>query len=327
MVSENREQGGEAMAFALGTAQWSGHYGISNCSGAPEFHSAAQMLDIAAHAGTTTLDTARGYGESEALIGACLDARECDDAFEVITKLDPAVADPDSTAAQALANTGRSLAQSRRALGRDELDVLLLHRAAHLEAFDGAIWRRLLREREMGTIRALGVSAANPAEAWSALQHPEVEVIQVATSLLDQRLARGDYFEQAAKAEKRVFVRSVFLQGLAFVPTRKLPRKLSGFGEPLDEIRGTSQALGCSVETLFLSYVGSLPGCTAVLGCETVEQLRGLVEATSAARPSPASLHRLAARITSLPDRLLDPSQWPALAPPDERELATAPAA
>lgn len=36
-----------------------------------------------------------------------------------------------------------------------------------------------------------GVSAANPDEAWSALEHPEIEVIQVAASLLDQRLARA----------------------------------------------------------------------------------------------------------------------------------------
>lgn len=316
------------LELALGTAQWSGYYGINNTSGAPEFHTAREMLDLARRTGIATLDTARGYGDSEALIGACLEAQGEPKTFEVVTKLAPDVARIGGTAAQALANTGRSLARSRKALGRDELDAVLLHRFAHLGAFDGAIWRRLRREREVGTIRALGVSAANPLEAWAALEHPEVELLQVATSLLDQRLARGNFFEAAAEAGKRVFVRSVFLQGLAFVPTRKLPRALRGFTQPLDEIRGATAALGCSVETLFLSYVATLPGCTAVVGCETPEQLRGILEATTGPRPSRASLHRLAARIAPLPDRLLDPSKWSELSAPSAVQLPmVAPAA
>lgn len=299
------------LRLALGTAQWSGVYGINNRTGAPEPHVAKELLAIAQRAGIDTLDTARGYGDSEALIGASLAATSRESEFKIVTKLHPGIAQGGTTAAEALARTGRSLAKSREALGRNELDVVLLHRFAHLSAFDGAIWRRLLRERERGTIRALGASAANPKEAWAALDVPEVEVVQVASSLLDQRLARARFFEAAEQAGKRVFVRSVFLQGLAFMNPRRLPGRLSPFAQPLGEIRGMATALQCGIEQLFLAYAAMLPGATAVVGCESVSQLRGIVAAMNhQPAPNPGSVRRLAGRIAPLPDRLLDPSRW-----------------
>ncbi|MDP6980054.1 MAG: aldo/keto reductase [Myxococcota bacterium] len=315
----------ERIEFALGTAQWSGRYGISNLCGAPEFHDAVEMLEIAQRAGITTLDTARGYGESEALIGAALEASGLAGSFEVVTKLDATLVRDGTTAAQALANAGRSLAHSREALRRDVLDVVLFHRFAHLSACEGVVLRRLLRERENGAIRALGVSAANPHEAWAALELPEVEVIQVASSLFDQRLSRRGFFEAAAVAGKRVFVRSVFLQGIAFMPTTGLPRALRGFEKPLHEIRGAVQALETTTEHLFLAYAATLEGGTPVLGCESPDQLRGLIDAAAAPPPSRPTLHRLASRILPLPDALLDPSKWKLAEPPPPQAQAAAP--
>ncbi len=312
----NEEATNSRIEFALGTAQWSGRYGINNDSGAPDLHDAVEMLEIAHRAGITTLDTARGYGESEELIGAALEASGLSDAFEVVTKLDASLVRERTTAAQALANTGRSLARSREALRRDVLDVVLFHRFAHLGTCEGVVLRRLLREREGGTIRALGVSAANPHEAWAALRLPEVEVIQVASSLFDQRLSRRGFFEAAAEAGKRVFVRSVFLQGIAFMPTTGLPPALRSFEKPLHEIRGAVQALDTTTEHLFLCYAATLAGATAVLGCESPDQLRGLIDASAAPQPSRPTLHRLAQRILPLPDTLLDPSKWKIAEPP-----------
>ncbi len=325
-TEETREEQGESrIEFALGTAQWSGRYGINNRSGAPEFHDAVEMLEVAHRAGIATLDTARGYGESEQLIGAVLETSGLEDAFEIVTKLDPTIARGGTTTAQALANLGRSLAQSREALRREALDVVLFHRFEHIDAGEGAILRRLLRERENGAIRALGVSAASPGEARAALRIPEIEVIQVAGSLFDQRLSRAGYFAAAAEAGKRVFVRSVYLQGVAFMQPEKLPARLRGFEQPLQEMRGTVQALETTTEHLFLAFAASLEGATPVLGCESPEQLRGLIEAASAPAPTPATLHRIARRVPELPATLLDPSRWKLEPPARGREVAKTP--
>lgn len=310
MVDVDEDTTRTRIEFALGTAQWGGRYGIHNTTGAPEFHDAVEMLEIAQRAGIKTLDTARGYGDSETLIGAALAEAKLEDPFEIATKLDPGIASTWTTTAQALANTGRSLAKSREALGRDVLDILLFHRFAHIEACDGAILRRLLRERENGGLRALGVSAANPEEAFAALRQPEMEVIQVASSLFDQRLSRAGFFAAAREAGKRVFVRSVYLQGVAFMEPAALPAGLRRLEQPLHEVRGIARALDTTTRDLFLAFAGALENATPVLGCETPEQLRELCAAASAEAPSPATLHRVAKRIPALPERLLDPSKW-----------------
>jgi len=56
---------------------------------------------------------------------------------------------------------------------------------ANRHACGGRLWRTLLAEREAGRIDALGISAATPEEAWAALADPNIEVLQVASSLLD----------------------------------------------------------------------------------------------------------------------------------------------
>lgn len=152
----------------------------------------------------TTSNPADDITEAWGLIGASLHSLGCTDSFRVVTKLHPEVTGPGVTAAAALANTSRSLSESRHALRRDKLDVVMLHRQQHLHAHDEQIWRRLRRQRELGMIGALGVSSANPSEAWAALEHPEVEVVQLAASLLDQRLARHGFFEAAQEAGKQV---------------------------------------------------------------------------------------------------------------------------
>lgn len=202
-------------------------------------------------AGIATIDTARGYGESEALLGASFRAMRSqgssDDALRVITKLDPNISLPGDTAAKAIARLG-------------------------------------LRSRP-----------------------PRLKSLR----LLDQRLARSGFFEAAREAGQRVYVRSVFMQGVAFIPPSQLPQHLLGFAQPLGKIRGLASALGCRIEQLFLAYAATLPDVTAIVGCESSAQLRGLIEAqTSGQEPSIESIRRLANHIAPLPDRLLDPSQW-----------------
>lgn len=117
------------------------------------------------------------------------------------------------------------------------------------------------------------------------------------------------------------------MQGLAFIPPRQLPPHLGDFIEPLLEIRGWSAALKCSVEDLFIAYAATLSECTAVVGCETVAQLRGIIAASEATGPSPENLCRLANRIVPMPARLLDPAQWRELKPVPSVQPAAAPGA
>src|SRR6516165_7858887 len=238
-----------AAGLALGTVQWGMPYGIANRQGRPSDSEVEHLLGLAAAAGVRTLDTARAYGESEALLGRLIGP---DPAWAIVTKLDPTAKDAGAVP--------DSLAASRKALRRNVLDVVLLHRAQQRTAFAGAVWDVLKRERDAGRVRRIGVSAGTPVEAWEALDDPQVDCLQVATSLLDQRLNRDQFFERAMKAGRTIFVRSVFLQGVAYLGADKLPAYLDLLRGPMTTIGQWTRQRGRRTADAFLAFAAGLPG-------------------------------------------------------------------
>lgn len=201
-----------AAELIFGTVQLGLPYGAANSTGQPSEKEAIAMLAHAAAAGVRWLDTARAYGEAESRIGAALRRADCR-MLSVITKLTllagVSVEDESTAVASAMAD----LAKSRAALGLSRLPVVLLHRAEHLTAWGGAVWRYLLAERVAGSIGRTGVSVQSPEEALAAIANLDVQHVQLPINLLDWR------WEEAAKAlaarpDITVHARSVFLQGL-----------------------------------------------------------------------------------------------------------------
>lgn len=291
-----------APELVLGTVQWGVRYGIANRSGCPDQSEVAEMLRQAKSAGVTTLDTGRVYGDSEQVIGRLTVG---DPHWTIVTKLSP---DADSAAA-ALA----SVAASRRELRRDKLDILLLHRAHHRLAGEGAVWDTLRRRKDADEIGQLGISTSTPAEAWTVLDDPEVSCIQVPTSLFDQRLSRAGYFERAAERGKTVFVRSVFLQGAAHLEPSELPAHLRPLGGPLADARQWAVARGRNPGLAFLAFAAGLIGAQVLIGCESASQLTQNLQAWSYAQQMVYSVEPLARSIPHLSDEVLNPALWPSL--------------
>ena len=295
--------------LTLGSAQWGMPYGIANRTGPPDGDELAAMLTLAREAGIRSIDTARAYGDSEARVGRALAAHPD---WRVIKKLAPDVDAADLELSENLERVEASLARSREALGVESIPVLLLHRFAHRHAFGGKLWRALLAEREAGRIGQLGVSAANPEEAWAALEDPDVEILQVATSLLDLRLQRQGFFARAREAGRTVYVRSVYLQGLAHLGSARLPRALAELATAIGTIEGFAAELGVKPRTLYLAFVRELPGVHPVLGCETASQLAQLLRDWEDEAVDGALLSSLIDRLPTAPAALVDPSLWPA---------------
>lgn len=314
--------------LVLGSAQWGMPYGIANRSGPPAPAEVAAMLARARAAGVHTLDTARAYGESEGLIGTLAPP---DSGWRVVTKLAPDVlgneledVDEGRTLGlgEVLERVAASLEASRRALDRDVLPTLLLHRFAHRHACGGRVWRTLLAEREAGRIGALGVSAATPEQAWAALEDPDIETLQVATSLLDLRLHRQGFFARARELGRTVYVRSVFLQGLGHLEPAALPAALAPLAGPMQAIRQTAHEMGVPARALYLAFVRELPGVHPVVGCETETQLAELLADWSSDAVDAAILMRLVEGLPTHDASLVDPSGWPAIPTPAERPPA-----
>ena len=299
---------GDAARIVLGTAQWGLDYGIANAVGRPSRDELRRILDAAAEAGIDTLDTARAYGDSEQRIGE-LAAR---DRWRVMTKLAPDLLEGTDSAEELVARTVTSLAESRRALVRDQLDVVLLHRPEHRHAFGGAAWTFLQERRAAGEIGALGVSALSPPDAIAALDDDAVQVIQVAASLLDQRLARVGFFDMAAARGRAVYARSIFLQGAALLPIERLPEHLRPLSAELGRLDRMAAEAGVYRTTLLVGYARQILGTRVVVGCETVDQLQGILRSWAAMAGRADVLRWAAASVRPLSDDILEPARWPA---------------
>jgi aryl-alcohol dehydrogenase-like predicted oxidoreductase len=290
--------------LGLGSVQWGQRYGIANTAGQPSSDDVAQIIRIAGAAGVHTIDTARDYGTSEALIGALIPR----DGWRIVTKLTARL--PASSPDDAVAAASASVTDSQLALGESVLDTLLLHRFEHMTDWNGAVWRALVAMRADGRIHHLGISALGPDEAWRALERPDVDVIQVASNLFDQRLARGGFFEAAIAAGKEVFVRSVFLQGVAHLHPDQLPSHLLELREPLVQIREFATSRGWQSFAPFLYFAYGTPGAGVLIGAESVAQVRQCLAEWRHAPERAAAVSELAAQIPAPPERVLNPWQW-----------------
>ena len=305
--------GERSAELVLGSVQLGLAYGVANRTGKPAHGAALRLVRQAADAGISQFDTARTYGDSEERLGEALDGL----AVRAITKLSsladlPAGASRDEVRAAVDA----SIAESLTALRRKRIDCLLLHRASHMTAFGGAIWKRLLERIEDGSVAALGVSVGSPQEALDALACRDVRHIQMPFNLLDWRWREAG---AVARLERRgdvtVHARSVFLQGLLAANDPAIWPCIEGVDPPsvLRLVAGLAEEFGReSIADLCLAYArGQSYIDGVVIGLETMEQLDTNLR-LSVKRPlAEEECAIVEARVPRLPARLLDPAQWP----------------
>jgi aryl-alcohol dehydrogenase-like predicted oxidoreductase len=292
--------------LVLGSAQWGMPYGIANRVGQPEPAEVERILGRASAAGIDTIDTARAYGASEELIGELLGGRR---GWTIVTKLPPIFADGCS-AETGRGRARRALDESRRALRREQLDTLLLHDPRDRDAQGGLLWEFLLEQRARGLVGRLGISARTLGDAEAVLGDPTVEVVQVAASLLNQRPIRSGYLTAARDRGKSLYIRSVYLQGVAYLRPEELPPHLEPLKDVLPVIERWARLHGLTVPETFLLFMRDWTTERLVIGLESASQLEENLRAWERRDLESQALGALAARIPQLPEMILNPAQW-----------------
>ncbi|MEZ4266351.1 MAG: aldo/keto reductase [Myxococcota bacterium] len=288
--------------LALGAAQWGLDYGIANRTGRPDDGAVAEILAVARAAGVDTIDTAKAYGDSEAVIGRLVG----DDAgWKVGTKLAPDLFADSPSPAEAAQRTRVSLASSLQTLRRDTLDSVLLHRWTDDEAVLAAVLDVLDEARGRKTLVRAGVSVLTPAECAAAWAEPRIGQIQCPAHLLDPR------FPLTGRAGVAVHTRSAFFQGVAFLDPASLPAHLEPLRGVLTQLQDLGRALHQPPATLWLAHALSLPTARVVVGCERPEQLAANLEALRHIDAVSAEIARFVAARDTPDDIILDPWRWP----------------
>lgn len=289
--------------LCFGTAQLGLPYGAANRSGMPQDAAAAALIAEALALGVGLFDTAQAYGVAEARLGAMQEAIAAQGAY-VITKLDPQARDG--------AEAEDSVMQSLARLRLERLPVLMLHRAAQLQAGQGPVWQRLLALQRRGRIGALGVSVASPDELREALAVPEIAWVQLPFNIVDTRWSAVPPLLEA-RPEVTVCARSIFLQGVLSLPPARWPLPAAQARQVAQLLDGFAAQYGRDGRPeLCLAFVRAQRWMDViVLGMETAPQLRRNVAWFQTPPLPEEACTAITAALPALPESFLNPALWP----------------
>jgi spore coat polysaccharide biosynthesis protein SpsF len=308
-----RENAAES-ELCLGTVQLGLPYGINNLRGCPPEEEAIAIIRRAVDHGVTWLDTAHAYGESERRIGRALRG-SWRTRTRVVTKLSPLTELPQDADLRCIeAAVDASIFQSLARLEVGSLDIVMLHRWKHHEAYGGAIWNRLLSLRQEGVLRELGASLDEPGDAVAALSNGDIRHLQIPFNLLDHRWQDTKFrAAAAARPDVRIHIRSVFLQGLLLGDAARWPMFDPAGARRLVEIdRLVTELARRDRADLCVAYVRAHPWVSSVvLGVESLSQLDVNLRLAGAPPLTPSQATAVRERLGGAPLRLLDPSKWP----------------
>ncbi|HUJ90055.1 MAG TPA: aldo/keto reductase [Syntrophorhabdales bacterium] len=250
--------------LALGTANFGLTYGIANNRMLSEKEAFA-ILEKAIDVGVCCVDTARGYGNAEKVLGGFLKAHG--KVFDVVTKL------PDGEYRFA-EDVERQIKTSLENLGIERIDTLLLHSFRSFERFSDVLLPVFERYRSAGIIGGYGLSVYHPYEIEMALRAGfHVAAVQFPLNLFDQRFLKDGYLQKLGASGITLYGRSIFLQGLFFMDEGSLGGHFEQAKPKLKHLASLASMHGMSVEALALLFALSSGADYVVLGVDSPAQL------------------------------------------------------
>ncbi len=237
---------------------------------------ARDILNIAARAGLSVLDTSGNYGRAEQVLGELIPRPV---PFRLTLSAARADRGPDFVEAE--------LRASLRRLAVERADTVIVASPAELFGVHGAaVWDRLARLRDQGLFAKIGVAAHASDDPVGVARRFKPDILQAPASLLDQRLLADGSLQRIAGMGIEVQLRSIFLNGLLFLPPDRVPAQLKGASGRLSKVRrmiaeGRSDPLQAA-----LGFALSRPEASAVLvGVTSAAELSAVVAAASSPPP------------------------------------------
>ncbi|PXY02995.1 hypothetical protein DF185_02565 [Marinifilum breve] len=195
--------------FGIGTVQFGLDYGVNNTLGKPSITTVKEILNCASLNGINCLDTARDYGDSEAVIGDC--TNEFVKSFDVVTKI----------TAKSIEEFNTKVKDSLFHLKSNKLYGLLFHNFNDFKENED-LWIAATKLKEDGVVKKIGFSLYSPDQIdWLIKKSVCFDIVQVPFNIFDRRFE--SYFKLLKNMSVEVHVRSIFLQGLFFMEENKLP--------------------------------------------------------------------------------------------------------
>ncbi|MFC1631095.1 aldo/keto reductase [Candidatus Omnitrophota bacterium] len=285
--------------ICLGTAQFGSDYGIANLTGQIAKDAAAGILEYAYTNGIDTLDTAYAYGSSEEVIGQFIENNLNN--FKIISKLS-------ILNGERIKDTTQIFEQSLAKLKIKSIYGYLIH---HFKDFleNDNLWSVLIELKQKQQIEKIGFSIYRTEELKIILDRKlSCDLLQVPYSIFDRRFE--DFFPKLKERGIAIHVRSVFLQGLAFLDPAALPDQLSKAQDYLRKLRDLSVKSGLSVNALCLNFALLNPDIDKVIiGVDCLGHLQQSLASIQLAEEVGAIYEQLAELAIKDQDLIL-PDKW-----------------
>lgn len=301
-------KGIDISVLSLGTVQLGVNYGINNTDGKPSQETANAILDCAIKKGINCLDTAAAYGDSEVVLGNWLKTVAPENRPFIVTKaakIQPGNLD------QVRDDLKRRVAESKKRLGMEQLDMLMLHHFDDYLANKDVLLQVMQELKAQGDVRYIGASAYSHHD-YSELADAGFDATQIPLNIFDWQQIENGGLKKLEQSGMMVFVRSVYLQGLVFQDPDKLAPGMEFARETLVKFRALCAEFGMSPAALAMAYAVSVSGVTSlVLGSEKVAQVEQNVQLIGqAAKLTSQQMMKIRDNFIDTPARVLNPGLW-----------------
>ena len=269
-------------------------YGIANYKGKVSKVEVETILNFAYKAGINTIDTATGYGNSENIIGHHLKKHVTQKWF-IITKV--------SGSKDKLYD---QLSQSIDKLGATPSGVL----AHSIDDYLGTIFcDKPDKIKKKFLIEKIGVSIYEEEHIDRVLAANTPDIIQCPLNILDTRLYRNGILDKMKANGLEIHVRSVFLQGMFYLPDKILQQSFRDVLPTIRKLRTIAQNADLTLAELSLMWVCSLEQVDKVIiGVDNVEQLMDHIKTLN--KNINTAIFEEALSIKYENENILNPSLW-----------------
>ena len=303
-------KGLDLSVFSLGTVQLGLTYGLGKDKEKPSEEAAFSILDTAMENGINNLDTARAYGDSEAVIGRWLAKRKAEQKQLpwVVTKIGNFKGGSYDILRDDIFYQTES---SMKNLGVETLDCLMLHNFDEYDQNRDSI-RKIFEELKSQNMCKKTAISAYSRHDYGVIAESGFDATQSPLNVFDWGQIENGGIEKIEKSGMMIFVRSVFLQGLVFHTPETLDPRMDFCVPYLKTYLELCKEFALAPDVLALSFVLSLPGVTtAVMGCDTAKQVQdncGLFDKTVTL--SEEQMKRLYEAFRDIDPRVINPGSW-----------------
>lgn len=281
--------------YILGTVQFGLNYGINNVVGKPTTAQVFEILEYAASQGIAVLDTADAYGNAVELLGVF--NKQHNGLFAINTKFK---CNNESIEKQFL--------NSLNLLCVNKINTYFYHSFSDFINYPELL-PALITLKQDEKINKIGVSVYDNDEFNTIIHTNEIDVIQLPFNLLDNYSQRGELMKLAKEKGKELQVRSVFLQGIFFMPPDTIPPKLAPLKPYLLKINELAKENNLTIEQLALLYaIGQNEIDNVIIGIDNLKQLKHNIKAAGNLITDEMSEHINKIHVTET--ALLYPKNW-----------------